>query len=64
MASGVVRWLNVQGSGHQITVRPGVEVRAIDLCGAGIQVLLPAGAKPQVRKWGINCRVIIEPGRG
>ena len=64
VASGVVRRLDAQGNGHQITVHPSVEVRAVNLSGIGIKVRLPAGAKPQVTKSGIDCDVIIEPGGG
>jgi hypothetical protein len=56
--------LDAQGNGHQITVHRSVEVRAANLSGIGIKVRLPAGAKPQVTKSGIDCDVIIEPGGG
>jgi hypothetical protein len=64
VASGVVRRLDAHRNGHQITLHPSVEVRAVNLSGIGIKVRLPAGAKPRVTRSRIDCDVIIEPGGG
>jgi hypothetical protein len=50
--------LDINGIGHQITIKKGTVVNSIDVNGQNITIRLPEGANPEINDNGIDIQII------